>query len=106
MGRLTTPGDVIDLRPLFTRLYRTWVEQGQGASLTDLADALRVQGARYTRKTLDRLLDRGVPVSSYATRQPPMWLLLWLCEQTRTVIEIGPDGIRARAATSTTEDAG
>lgn len=96
MGRLTQPGDVVDLRPVFTALYRAWVAQAHGSSLAELAGQLQAQGARLTRTNLHRLLDRDPP--SRAARQPPFWLLLWLCEATGMVIEISPDGIRARAA--------
>lgn len=92
MGLLTTPLSRPDFRPVFTHLFQRWAGQGEGRTLTTLSRELNRLGSRTTRGMLARFCD-ATPV----VRQPPLWLLLWLCEQTRCVIEFGPDSVRVRA---------
>lgn len=94
MGKLTQPGWGPDLRPIFTALFDLWVEQGHGRTLTDLAEALNAQGARYTGRTVARFIARPGRDQRDHARQPPLWLLLNLCGRTGRTIELRPDGIR------------
>lgn len=93
MGRLTQPNTSPDLRPTFSVLYEVWTGQGKGQSLQDLSKALAAHGARMNRHMLGRFHARSEPKSAHATRQPPLWLLLWLCEQTGRHLELGPDAV-------------
>lgn len=99
MGLLTMPNSRPDLRPVFTHLFQRWAGTGEGRTLTSLARELRErQGAKLTRRMLARFSDHG---GSEAVRQPPFWLLLWLCEETRCVIEFGPDAVKVRTVPAT-----
>ena len=101
MGLLTRPepadGRDVDLRPVFVALYRTWVRQGHGRNLGDLGRALEADGIpRYNRHTLGRFMVRPETASPHAMRQPPIWLLLNLCERTGSELILDPDAIHIR----------
>ncbi len=94
MGRLTAPGTTPDLRPTFTTLFDLWVEQGRGRTLSGLARELHQDGAALTCQHLSRYVVRAGRKGQTDRRQPPLWLLLNLCERTGAHLEIRPDGVR------------
>lgn len=101
---LATPGTAPDLRPIFVALMVRWsawkltqprARQKGAPSFQELADDIIADtGYPMTRMRLYRMQYRVSETEWHrSSRQPPMWVLMWLCERLGLRLVIEPAGV-------------
>lgn len=103
-----------DLRPLFATLFARWRDsvladptrpRRKGPSYQALADEVFTDtGHRITRHMIYKIVSHMTEsVEHRNSRQPPWWLILWLCHRLGMWVKLAPDGvslIREKAETA------
>ena len=93
-----------DLRPLFATLFAKWREskvdgtdkpRRKDPSYQALADdVFQDTGHRITRHMIYKIVSHmDEPQEHRNSRQPPWWLILWLCHRLGLWVRITPDGV-------------